>query len=74
MIRKLGLLLLVFVLSLALAVPAFAAGPNFGPAIYADGGPGERREMGLSRHPMRTTDSHSMGCSNSRTVLMGSSR
>lgn len=37
MIRKLGLLLLVFVLSLALAVPAFASGPDFLPHIYADG-------------------------------------
>ena len=37
MIRKLGLLLLVFVLSLALAVPAFASGPDFSPHIYADG-------------------------------------
>ncbi|MEJ2597307.1 MAG: hypothetical protein P8Z00_03190 [Anaerolineales bacterium] len=37
MIRKFGLLLLVFVLSLALAIPAFAAGPNFSPQIYADG-------------------------------------
>jgi hypothetical protein len=37
MIRKLGLLLLVFVLSLALAVPAFADGPAFSPQIYADG-------------------------------------
>jgi hypothetical protein len=37
MIRKLGLLLLVFVLSLALAVPAFAGGPDFSPQIYADG-------------------------------------
>jgi hypothetical protein len=37
MIRKFGLLLLVFVLSLALAVPAFASGPDFSPHIYADG-------------------------------------
>lgn len=35
--RKFGFVLLVVVLSLLVAVPAFAAGPNFSPAIYADG-------------------------------------
>jgi hypothetical protein len=37
MIKKSALVALVVALSLVLAVPAFAAGPNFGSAIYADG-------------------------------------
>jgi hypothetical protein len=37
MIRKSALVALVVAISLVLAVPAFAAGPNFGSAIYADG-------------------------------------
>jgi hypothetical protein len=37
MIKKSALVALVVAISLVFAVPAFAAGPNFGPAIYADG-------------------------------------
>jgi hypothetical protein len=37
MLRKISVLTLVLVLSLAFAVPALADGPNFNPAIYADG-------------------------------------
>ena len=35
--KKLLALAFVVALLVAVAVPAFAAGPNFGPAIYADG-------------------------------------
>lgn len=37
MIKKSSLIALVVAISLVFAVPAFAAGPNFGSAIYADG-------------------------------------
>ena len=37
MLRKISVLTLVLALSLVLAVPALADGPNFDPAIYADG-------------------------------------
>jgi hypothetical protein len=37
MLRKLSFLTLILVLSLVAVVPAFAASPNFSPAIYADG-------------------------------------
>lgn len=37
MLRKISVLTLVLVLSLVFAVPALADGPNFNPAIYADG-------------------------------------
>jgi len=37
MIKKSALVGLVVAISLIFAVPAFAAGPNFGSAIYADG-------------------------------------
>jgi hypothetical protein len=37
MIKKSALIALVVAISLVLAVPVFAAGPNFGSAIYADG-------------------------------------
>ncbi len=37
MIKKTAFVALVVALSLMLVVPAFAAGPNFGSAIYADG-------------------------------------
>lgn len=35
--KKLSVVVLAVVLLLAVSVPAFAAGPNFGEAIYADG-------------------------------------
>jgi hypothetical protein len=37
MIKKSAFIILVVALSLVFVVPAFAAGPNFGSAIYADG-------------------------------------
>jgi hypothetical protein len=37
MIKKSAFIILVVALSLIFVVPAFAAGPNFGSAIYADG-------------------------------------
>jgi hypothetical protein len=37
MSRKVTMILSVLALSLMVAVPAFAEGPSFGPAIYADG-------------------------------------
>ena len=37
MIKRISLSTLLVLLALAFAVPAFAAAPNFGPAIYADG-------------------------------------
>jgi hypothetical protein len=35
--KKLSVVMLAVVLLLAVSIPAFAAGPNFGEAIYADG-------------------------------------
>ena len=37
MLRKTSSILLLVVLSLVVAVPAFADAPNFSPAVYADG-------------------------------------